>query len=412
MTHINTHDHTILRSLAGQLRDHCERPEMKRRPDRWCRHNALQDSEPKVLCFPEGAWVEILPPEALKCEGSLSREWETALRKRLFTVEMLKDDQPQDPWFDINWRMDRGTYGVEVPETHGDHRGSYKYDPPLKDLDEDFEKLRFRQPSVDRARTEQELSQAQEIFGDLLPARIRGAAWWTMGLTWEAIKLVGLEELMFLPYDDPDGLHRLMAWLRDEHLNYINWFETHGYLTDQNESDYVGSGGIGYTHELPLQEREPGAPVRLMDRWGFAESQETVGISPAMFHEFFFPYQVPLLEKFGLNYYGCCEPLEQRMEDILKIPRLRRVSVSPWADVGKMADILGNRYLYCRKPNPAPVCINFQEDVIRQELRKTLDKSKGCHIELILKDTHTIEHKPHRLARWVEIAREEIARSS
>ena len=62
------------------------------------------------------------------------------------------------------------------------------------------------------------------------------------------------------------------------------------------------------------------------------------------------------------------------MEDILKIPRLRRVSVSPWADVGKMADILGNRYLYCRKPNPAPVCINFQEDVIRQELRKTLDK--------------------------------------
>ncbi len=407
---MNTSDQNILRSLAGRLREISETPAMRERPERWRRHNALKDPEPKVLCFPEGAWVEILPPDALACEDPLARDWEKRLRMRLFTAEILKDDQPQDPFFHLDWHIDRGSYGVEVPETHGDHRGSYKYTHPLRDLDRDFHLLRFRQPSVDRARTERELSLAHSILDDLLQPRIRGAAWWTLGLTWEAIKLVGLEELMILPYDDPDGLHRLMAWLRDEHLHFIQWFEANGFLTDQNEGDYVGSGGVGYSDELPAPGREPGSPARLIDRWGFAESQETVGMSPAMFHEFFFPYQLPLLERFGLNYYGCCEPLENRMSDILQIPRLRRVSVSPWADLTKMAEILGDRFLYCRKPNPAPVCVNFQEDIIRQNLRETLEKTKGCHIELILKDTHTVENDPRRLARWVEIAREEIAR--
>ena len=32
--------------------------------------------------------------------------------------------------------------------------------------------------------------------------------------------LVGLEGLMLLMYDDPDGLHRLMAFLRDDHLAF------------------------------------------------------------------------------------------------------------------------------------------------------------------------------------------------
>jgi hypothetical protein len=30
---------------------------------------------------------------------------------------------------------------------------------------------------------------------------------------------------------------------------------------------------------------------------------------------------------------------------------------------------------------------------------------------MILKDTHTVEHEPWRLGRWVQIAREEVERS-
>ncbi len=100
-----------------------------------------------------------------------------------------------------------------------------------------------------------------------------------------------------------------------------------------------------------------------MDMWGFGESQETVGVSPAMFAEFIFPYQLPILERFGLNCYGCCEPLDKRWHIVQRIPRLRRVSVSAWANLPRMAEMLGDRYIFSWKPAPADLAMDsFDED--------------------------------------------------
>jgi len=149
--------------------------------------------------------------------------------------------------------------------------------------------------------------------------------------------------------------------------------------------------------------------VRTKDLWGFAESQETVGISPRMFAEFILPYQVPILERFGLNCYGCCEPLEKRWKYVREIPRLRRVSVSPFADLRQMTNLLGDQYVLSIKPNPADLALDeFDEAHIRGVIREILHITRGCHVELILKDTHTIRGDASRLIRWVQIAREEI----
>jgi len=43
--------------------------------------------------------------------------------------------------------------------------------------------------------------------------------------------------------------------------------------------------------------------LRTIDIWGFAEIQETVGVSPEMSKEFIFPYQKEILKLFGLNCY-------------------------------------------------------------------------------------------------------------
>lgn len=362
-----------------------------------------------VLCFPEGAWEEILPPESCQCVDPNLREWEMTLRRTLYAGEVLKTDQVIEPFFDIRWRVTIGDYGVYVPMTHGDNRGSYVWQPPLTDIERDLSKLHFRPLSVDRDATQRELQLAGEMFGDLLTPRIHGMHWWTLGLTWEAIKLIGLEQIMLAMYDQPEALHKLMAFLRDEHLHFIEWFEREGLLTDNTGAgDYVGSGGVAALSDGPAKE----GAVRLSDMWGFAESQETVGISPAMFEEFVLPYQKPLLEKFALNYYGCCEQLEQRFEKVERgVPRLRRVSVAPHAHQRKLAEQIAGRYVFCRKCDPVPVCVGFNEEAIRADLRHTLEAARGQTLELILKDTHTVQHEPWRLARWVEIAREEITRA-
>ena len=139
--------------------------------------------------------------------------------------------------------------------------------------------------------------------------------------------------------------------------------------------------------------------------WGFAESQETVGISPRMFDEFVFPYQLSLLERFGLNCYGCCEPLDKRWDVVRKVPRLRRVSVSVWANVPRMAELLGGDYVFSWKPNPAELAApSFDEDAIRSGLRTMMRQTKSCRVEVIMKDNHTLCGDPSRAIRWTQIA--------
>lgn len=401
-------DREILKSLAGRIRGIAELPEMEERRRRLYALNDLKPERPVVLCFPEGGSGDLVTDSDLECEDGDLRGIEWGLRHAIFAWEHIGDDQVVEPWFNVAWRISDTGYGVEIPYTHGEDRGSYVWEAPLKDLDRDFGKLRHREFTVDRDETNRQVERASSLFGDVLPARIRGGLWWTMGLTWEAIKLVGLEGFMLLMVDNPDGVHRLMAWLRDDHMHMIEWREREGLLTPNNRADYVGSGGVGYTNELPQPDWEKGDPLGLKDVWGFGESQETVGVSPAMFGEFIFPYQLPLLEKFGLNCYGCCEPVHTRLDDILRVPRLRRISVAPWADQERSAERLGCDYVFSRKPNPSLVCVNFEEDVIREDIRNTLRIAGELPLEIVLKDTHTFEGDATRPGRWVKIALEEV----
>jgi hypothetical protein len=260
---------------------------------------------------------------------------------------------------------------------------------------------------VDREQTNLWAEFLNDHFGDILPVRLRASYWWTTGLTWTAINLIGLEALMMAMYDNPDGLHRLMGFLRDECLHFITWFEDEGLLNLNNEADYVGSGTQGWTSELPKNGVSESSRVKLHDLWGLSESQETVGISPKMFEEFIFPYQLPVISRFGLSYYGCCEPVHNRWHVIKKIPNLRRVSVSPWCDEEIMADGLGKDYIYCRKPNPTLISTGyFDDDAIRADIRTTSHFASGCNLEFAMKDVHTLNNKPSRLGRWVKLARQ------
>ena len=63
------------------------------------------------------------------------------------------------------------------------------------------------------------------------------------------------------------------------------------------------------------------------------------------------------------------------------------------------------------KPNPASLAMEtFDAERIRQDLRRDLETTKGCRVEIIMKDNHTIRRDPSRVVKWVRIAREEAER--
>jgi len=192
-------------------------------------------------------------------------------------------------------------------------------------------------------------------------------------------------------------------------LKKLDFLEDNGLLSLNNES-YVGSGGFGYTRELPAKGFNQ-SKVRTIDMWGFCDSQETIGISPKMFEEFIFPYQLPILKRFGLNCYGCCEPMDPRWNIIKNAPNLRRVSVSPWANLEKMAEYLEDNYIYSAKLSPTPLAEPvMNKELVRSEIRKALEVSKGCVVELLMKDNNTLGRNPENVINWVRIAKEEIGR--
>ncbi|HHX63540.1 MAG TPA: hypothetical protein GX702_01475 [Chloroflexi bacterium] len=409
--HIEPDERRTLRELARCVAELAARPIEAEKAALWTRHNDLGETRPLLFIDPENGWNEIIPQDQLRCRRPLLRVWEMALRKEIHWGQVLKDDRVIEPYFDVPYYYEDTGWGLAetiiCPEDDG---GAYVWDAPIKDYDRDLPRLRTPEIIIDHERTAAIVEFAQDILGDILTVRLRSIWWWSVGMTWDFIKLRGLENLMVDMYDNPDGVHRLMAILRDGNMHRLDWLESEGLLPLNTGGTYVGSGGFGWTTQLPAPGFDPDR-VRTIDMWGFAESQETVGVGPSMFAEFIAPYQQPLLERFGLNCYGCCEPLDRRWDVVRRFPRLRRVSVSAWADLEVMSEYLGREYIMSIKPSPTLLAQpQMNEEAVRDDLRRTLRITRHNVVEIIMKDNHTLGGNPRNAARWVEIAREEIDR--
>jgi hypothetical protein len=404
---ISAADRAVLRRLASQVAELATRPIEAEKRELWYRHNALEATRPVIFCDPENGWDEIITAADLTCAGEQARRWEMTLRKEIFWGSRMGDDRVIEPFFTVRHVYTESDWGMHETRIGGEHRGAYRWEPPLKSY-ADLDRLRFPRITVDEEATARLLAVANDTLGDILPVRLKTSWWWTLGMTWTLVNLRGLGQMMYDMVDQGDALHRTMAFLRDGHLAKLDFLEQHGLLSLNNDGTYVGSGGFGWTRELPQPDFAAASRVRPIDMWGFGESQETVGVSPAMFAEFIFPYQLPILERFGLNCYGCCEPLDKRWHVVQRIPRLRRVSVSAWANLPRMAEMLGDRYIFSWKPAPADLALDtFDEDAIRAKLREGFRIMRGCRVEAIMKDNNTIRNDPSRVVRWVRIAREE-----
>lgn len=405
-------DRYTLRELARRIAEIAATDEQQSRPARWYAQNALQPQRPLVFCSPEGSWIELIPEETLVCEDADARAIERGFRQRIYAAEHFDDDQVCDDVFRVPYVVHNTGWGIG-PEyiRPAEARGAYVWDPPIKSMN-DIEKIREPQAAHDEEASQRNLAFYQELFGDILQVELYGGFWWGLGLIDEWTLLRGIEQTYWDMTDNPELVHAGMQRLMEGKLAWLNQLETLGVLSLNNGNHYIGSGGFGYTDQLPQPDFR--GTVRLRDMWGFCDSQTMSEVSPAMHDEFVLTYQVPILERFGLNCYGCCEPLHLKL-DLLRarVPRLRRVSISPWADKRLSAEKLGSDVIFSWKPNPAALAaVRFDPDCVRQDIRETVQiaREHGCVLEIIIKDTHTCNHQPQRFDEWCRIAMEEANR--
>jgi hypothetical protein len=125
-----------------------------------------------------------------------------------------------------------------------------------------------------------------------------------------------------------------------------------------------------------------------------------------MHWEFALQYELRILERFGLTYYGCCDPLHRKMALLERIPNLRKVSMNYLVDVDEAVANVGDRYVFSYKPNPAVFAGTWDIDNARRQLQTVLTKAEahGCVVEVIMKDISTVHYQPQRLWEWAKMA--------
>jgi len=397
----------ILRELGRRVAEIGNRPEQRKKAEMWRRHNDLKPERPLVLIFPEGAWRELLPESELKTTDPLARGLEWDLRTRIYYDEHLPDDNVIEPVIAC-WATVRSSgWGVDAMRVApADPTGAVHFEPVIVE-ERDLEKIRIPEVEVDKEATERQYALMCEIFDGILQVEKRARAFNGFAIMDQFATWRGLDQLFIDLVDRPQWVHQAMEILYRGMVACHEAMMASGMVTLNNRNHYTGSGGTGYTSQLPADGFD-GVHVRSRDLWGMATTQIFSEVSPEMHEEFALSYERRYLERFGLNCYGCCEPLHNKLDLVASIPRLRRISISPWADVMKSAAFLGDRYIFSWKPNPAIVAGDAWDPAyVRRYIRETITATKGCVLEMILKDTHTCRNDPRRLWEWVRIARAE-----
>jgi len=399
-------DVQIIRELAHRYAEVAAKPIQDERRDLWRRHNSLQRTRPLVYCRWFATWNEH-PWSKLECEDGF---WQGHER---FLKQMLAQDETGDDYIIEPWITQRASvasppgsvWGVPYNRiSTGIKGGAWKYDPPLKKL-EDIENLAEPEHVIDEEATARNVERLREAVGDILEVNVdRSPTWsgWHADISTDIAYLRELGQLMLDMSDSPEWLHRLLKHMSDGILRSHEQAEAAG---DWSLSNHLNQAEP-YALELPDPAANSG-PVKRDQLWCFTAAQEYAQISPAMHDEFLLQYQLPIMRPFGLVAYGCCEDLTHKIDMLRQIPNLRRIAVTPVADVARCAEQIGEDYVVSWRPNPAQMgCCGFDEELIRSVTRQAFEDSRGCHVDVTLKDVQTVEGDISRLRRWVEITRE------
>ena len=398
-----------LRRLANRQLEVFHSEKNQRRFALWNLPNACRGERPMLHVETDTFEHEVSEP-LLQCTDPVARRLESDLYRNFYNLAEFDDDWVAPDYFGVKWETWFHPFGHKVTShTATDINGNtvgHQFDYVIGDLEDDWDRLGKADFGVDTAATERYFRAAQEAFGDILPVRMTMQSLGAVP-TQQVVHLMGMENMCFAMYDYPELFKEMMSRIADDYLAYFDYLAKGGFLCSTTGFELLNQGSKCFTDDLPA-----GPITDTRQVWGFMDSQETVSISPEMFHEFIFPCYQRIGRAFGKLSYGCCEPVSAVWDDIKTMENLCKVSVSPWCDEEYMGrQLRGKNIVYLRKPSPNYLGVGdvMDEEALREHIRKTLNAAEGCTLEFAQRDVYTVSRSADKVRRYVQIVREEIA---
>ena len=410
---MKTADVRILRELARRYMEICGNDIQNERRDMWRKHNSLQDSRIPIICswYSGSNLAGSLLVDECVCEDAFFRGYELNLRNMIYN-DSIGDDTVAEPWLTVRAEpvlpaqcRNGATWGLpyerrEIPEAQ-----AWTILPSISSI-ENLSRLVATPHGIDEAATTRKVAKLQDAVGDIIEVDVDRSPHYTCYVGSDLCEalgyLVGIENLMIYMHEKPELIHGIVRFMRNAVLEQFDEAETAGDWGLSNGTNM----GMPYAEDLkdPAPNRRGAAMKEL---WFFTCAQAFTLVSPQMFEEFMLQYQKPIMAKFGLVSYACCEDVTTKIDALKAIPNLRRIGIPPICDVRKCAEQIQRDYVFAWKPNPAMVCCGFDADDIRKTMQNALEASKGCVVDIMLKDVTTIQGRPERLKAWTDIVRRE-----
>ncbi len=403
MNTLSVKDQERIKRIGELLAKAAAHPSNDERIALWKSLNGLKPVRPMVM-IDQLPWNELNGNGELnlECEDAFARSIENAALMTLYKWNHFRADMVIEPYLYIPMHIKNVSYGftadedVSVTDPTSSVVGHYFKDQ-LPD-EEALSKLSAGRIGFDKALDKQRKDEYSHILKDIIPVRLSG----TMQHcgVWDAITMArGAEEILIDIAERPEFTLMIVDKFVDMAMDMLDQFIANGLMTAGNGEIHCAGA---YTDELPGY-KENALPSEM---WTMGLAQILGSVSPSMYEEFEIMPLKRLLDRYGLVYYGCCDPLHNKIDSIRKLKTVRKISMSPWADVKVGAQNMGGDYVLSRKPNPAFMTdFNLYRDDVKREIQETLDvcKQTGTPCEFILKDISTVSYHPEYLTEWEKL---------
>lgn len=380
----------------------------------WTRLNDLKSVRPMVW-ITEIPWHEITDDEmTLRCTDPWALLQEERLRRTLYQWNHFPADMILDEYLECPLVIHNTEFGIEedvdiVRTAEKNNIYSRHFHIQIAE-EKDLSKIKLPVVTHDEAATEENYRKMLDVYDGIIEVRKVGIKhiWYT---PWDnLIRWWGLQEAMMDLIDRPELVNEAVSRCAASMHSGLDQMEKLNLLAFGANNTRVGSGGYGYASELP-EPKSGTTGVRAIQNWGCSNAQILCQVSPEMHWEFALRHDITWLERWGLNYYGCCEPLDFKIDILRRIPRLRKISMNYLINLDRAVKNVGADYAFSYKPHPGLLAEDrWRPEAIRKELTELLEKARdhGCHVEIILKDISTIRSQPQRLWEWERIAMETV----
>ena len=412
--HLSEKDKDILKPLGERIAGISSLPVHREKARLWRKMNDLESERPMVW-INEIPWHEMNVDDelTLQCEGSWAQELERRLKREIYQWNHMPGDMVVSDFIECPLVIHSTDFGIieDVDVAKTDDASdivSRHFNIQIREPD-DLSKIKMPKVILHEDVTELSFQLMSDLFLDIIPVKKVGQThiWFT---PWDyLVRWWGIQEAMMDLVTRPemvhDGVERLVqAWMTE-----LDQFEEQNLLSPDNRNIRIGSGGYGYTGDLPGDDYDPDR-VTPKNMWGCSNAQIFSEVSPEMHWEFAIEHDLKWLERWGLTYYGCCEPLDRKVHLLRQIPNLRKVSISPWCSIERTVNEIGGDYVLSIKPSPAIFSGDrFDLGEGKRFIRETLDLTRGtCHVEFIMKDISTVSYKPERLWEWESMVMEMV----